>query len=267
MNVGATEVLPYLLAALDKLEFGTPGQAQAAEALRGWDYQMRIDSQPAAIYMGFFNALMEDTFHDDLPADQGLDDYWPGGGADNWLALRAILATPNSLWWDNAATPATETRDDILRLAFTEGYASLEERLGKNMGTWQWGALHTAKFVNATVGRSGVAPIEALFNRGPFPTAGGSSIVNATGWNMTRDDRETPDNPYRIGSVPSMRMIVDLSNLDNSLTIHTTGQSGHAYHDHYIDMADPWRLIQYHPMLWGAEGVQKAAEAHLVLKP
>lgn len=267
MNVGATEVLPYLLAALEGFQFGTPGQAQAADALRGWDYQMRIESQPAALYMSFFNALLEATFHDDLPADQGLEDYWPGGGADNWLVLRAILATPDNAWWDNAATPTAETRDDILRQAFTDGYAALEDRLGKNMETWQWGALHSAIFVNATVGRSGVAPIEALFNRGPFPTAGGSSIVNATGWNMTRDDQAEPDNPYRIGSVPSMRMIVDLSNLDNSFTIHSTGQSGHAYHDHYIDMADPWRLIEYHPMRWGAESVQNAAEAHLILKP
>ena len=47
----------------------------------------------------------------------------------------------------------------------------------------------------------------------------------------------------------SMRTIFDLSDLTNSLTMHTTGQSDHAYHPHYIDMADPWRTIEYHPML------------------
>ncbi len=264
LNVGASEVLPPLLA----LSFDDAKLAKALEALRGWDYQMRIDSQPAAIYMGFFNALLKNTFHDDLPAEQGLEDYWPGGGDTAWVILRDILAEPESAWWDNAATPAAETRDDILRQAFTEGYASLEERLGKNAAAWQWGALHTSTFVNATVGRSGVAPIEALFNRGPFATGGGSSIVNATGWNMARDDWDPEaGNPYRVGSLPSMRMIVDLGNLDHSFTIHTTGQSGHAYHDHYIDMADPWRLIDFHLMLWGAESVQQAAEAHLTLKP
>ena len=35
-----------------------------------------------------------------------------------------------------------------------------------------------------------------------------------------------------------MRMIVDLSNLDNSLQVFTTGESGHAYAPHYVDMAD-----------------------------
>lgn len=258
LNLGAKDIVPYLLASV----FHEAKLAKALDALRGWDYQMRIESQPAAVYMGFFNALLRLTFHDDLP-----DDYWPGGGADSWLVLRGLLTQPDSAWWDNAHTPPIETRDDILRQAFTEGYASLEERLGKTPDQWTWGALHSSTFVNATLGRTGTAPIDAMFNRGPFPTAGGSSIVNATGWNMTRDDRATPGNPYALSSVPSMRMIVDLSNLDNSFTIHTTGQSGHAYHEHYIDMADPWRLIQYHSMLWSAEDVQKNAEAHLILKP
>jgi penicillin amidase len=64
-----------------------------------------------------------------------------------------------------------------------------------------------------------------------------------------------------------MRMIVDLSELSNSLTMHTTGQSGHAYHDHYVDMTDPWRQIQYHSMLWDPEQVENEASAHLQLVP
>jgi penicillin amidase len=64
-----------------------------------------------------------------------------------------------------------------------------------------------------------------------------------------------------------MRMIVDLSDLTNSFNMHTTGQSGHAYHPHYVDMADPWRLIQYHPMLWEQAQVEAGAEGHLRLLP
>ncbi len=50
LNQGAREVLPYLLA----LSFDDPQLAEAAQALRGWDYQMRLGSRPAAIYMSFF---------------------------------------------------------------------------------------------------------------------------------------------------------------------------------------------------------------------
>jgi penicillin amidase len=58
-----------------------------------------------------------------------------------------------------------------------------------------------------------------------------------------------------------------MSDLQNSFTIHTTGQSGHAYHNHYVDMADPWREIEYHPMLWEREAIELDAEGHLRLVP
>jgi penicillin amidase len=84
-------------------------------------------------------------------------------------------------------------------------------------------------------------------------------MVNSTGWKLT--------NGYSVDWLPSMRMIVDLGNLNNSLTVHTTGESGHAYNPHYIDMADMWRNIQYYPMLWDEQAVTAAAKAHLVLQP
>ena len=257
LNVGAQSVLPHLLA----LSFDDPKLSAAAEQLRAWDYQMRLDSQPAALYMGFFNALVAATFHDNLPAE-----YWPSGGASTWQVLEGLLNDPASHWWDHTGTEAVEQRDDILRQAFADGYASLAQRLGANSARWTWGRLHTATYVNATLGTSGIAPIEALFNRGPFPAAGGPSIVNATGFNLARDDRGTGD-PYAVSSVPSLRMIVDLSNFDSSLSMHTTGQSGHAFHPNYIDFAKPWSRIEYHPMLWSFDGIDAQSREHLMLMP
>jgi penicillin amidase len=64
-----------------------------------------------------------------------------------------------------------------------------------------------------------------------------------------------------------MRMIVDLGNLSNSLTVHTTGESGHAYNRHYADMSPLWANIKYYPMLWDPGSVAAQAEAHLKLLP
>ena len=64
-----------------------------------------------------------------------------------------------------------------------------------------------------------------------------------------------------------MRMIVDLGNLDNSLTIDTTGQSGHPSSPHYDDMIDAWRTTQYHPMLWSRDKVEAATAERLILSP
>jgi penicillin G amidase len=128
----------------------------------------------------------------------------------------------------------------------------LQSKYGGDPGKWPaWGDVHTATFRNATLGKSGIAPIEALFNRGPFQVAGGKSILNATAW----DAAEGYD------------MIVDLGDLDNSLSVHTLGQSGHAYAAHYFDMVDLWRNIQYYPMLWERQSVVDGAEARLMLVP
>jgi penicillin amidase len=146
----------------------------------------------------------------------------------------------------------------MLARAFAAAVAELEERLGRDPDRWAWGDLHVLNFEHEVM--SNFPGIGAFFNEGPFRISGGSSIVNATGWSARGEG-------YDVGSLPSMRMIVDLSDLANSLTIHTTGQSGHAGHPHYIDMTDPWRLIEYKAMGWERRVVEAAAESHLRFVP
>jgi penicillin amidase len=237
------------------IQAATPTQAKALELLNTWDFQAHMDSASAAVFEVFWKNLLANTFNDDLPKA-----YWPKGDSRWNEVLRSLANQPeNTFWDDKATTDKVETRDDILVRAFTQAVAEIEQLQGKDPNKWNWGNLHTATFRNQSLGKSGVAPIEALFNRGPFPAAGGKEIVNATGWNALTG--------YAVDWLPSMRMIVDLGNLGNSLTVHTTGESGHAYNSHYIDMADLWRDIQYYPMLWDEQAVTSSASASLQLHP
>jgi penicillin G amidase len=142
--------------------------------------------------------------------------------------------------------------------------SELEQALGKNTSRWAWGDLHTVTFHNQTLGVSGIGPIEAIFNRGPFKTSGGSSIVNATSWNAAETD---PGKAYQVLWLPSERMIVDMSDLSQSLSTNTTGESGHTFNRNYDDQIDMWRTIGYHPMLWLQKSIVDSAEGHLVLSP
>jgi penicillin G amidase len=250
MDLNAQTLLPVLMA----IPLADEHLEKARSVLQGWDGQNTMDSAPAALFEVFWKNLLAVTFHDDLP-----EDSWPGGGGRWFEVMRQLVLQPDSPWWDDKTTPAVEDRDQMFQQAFTQAVSELEELQGKNLDRWAWGDLHTVIFRNQSLGESGIAPIEALFNRGPFPTHGGDSIVNATGWDATE--------PYQLDSLPSMRMVVDLSNLSNSTTIHTTGQSGHAYHPHYIDMADLWRNIQYHPMLWERSQVESTSAGYLKLVP
>lgn len=247
---------PLYVPMLLNLDFkaATPNQAAAMDLLKGWDYQDRADSTEAAVFNAFWRHFLQNTFNDDLPEER----YFPDGGS-RWNEIMRHIAA-DSPWWDDKFTAdVVETREDIMTRSFVEGVAELEEIFGKDISKWYWGEIHASTFRNGTLGESGVGLIEALFNRGPYPTGGGESIVNATGWSV-RDGYET-------NWLPSMRMIVDLGNLNNSLTVHTTGQSGHAYHDHYDDMAPIWANVEYYPMLWDQKQVMPQSEGHLVLQP
>ncbi len=228
--------------------------AQVRQILQGWDYQDQMDSAPAALFNAFWKYLLADTFNDELPNDQP-----PGGG--RWFeVMRNLVEKPDSAWWDNVTTPQKENRDQIFQAAFAEAVADLEKQMGSDPAKWKWGSVHTITFHNQSLGKSGVSLIENIFNRGPFPASGGSEIVNATGWSTTAGS-------YAVRSLPSERMIVDLSDLQNSQSVITTGQSGHAYHPHYADQIDPWRLIQYHPMYWERSQVESHAPDRLRLVP
>jgi len=225
--------------------------------LGNWDYQERADSSSAVLFEAFWWDLLTDTFGDDLP-----EAYLPKGGSRWYVVMRNLVNQPDSPWWDDKSTPdKVETRDDIFAKAFGEAVKceACVEQFGKDISQWKWGELHTATFRNQTLGNSGVSLIEDLFNRGPYVTGGGESIVNATGWVMGES--------FEVDWLPSEREIVDLSNLDNSLSLHTTGQSGHAFHSHYDDMVPLWAEVEYYPMWWEQESVIADSEGHLKLIP
>ena len=234
-------------------EAPTKNEAIAMDLLAKWDYQDKAGSAGAAVFNAFWRNLIKNTFNDELP------ERYQADGGSRWNEIMRHLDA-NSAWWDDASTKdVVETRDDILKKSFEQGVTELGKLLGNDPTKWTWGEMHAATFRNSTLGELGVGPIESLFNRGPYPVGGGEAIVNATGWSV-KDGYET-------NWLPSMRMIVDLGNLNNSVTVHTTGQSGHAYSPHYDDMIPMWVNIQYYPMLWDQQAMMQNSAGNLVLEP
>ncbi len=249
-NMNAELIVPYL----SNLQIDPGAVADARDFLLGWDYQMDMDSAGAALFAEFNVSLLHNLFDDQLPEGIHADNH------ELWSVV-PLLEQPDNPWWDDAATTDTvETRDDILLRSFEQALSATTAALGDDRTAWQWGKLHTATFVSNPLGASGIDLIESLVNRGPFAISGGSDSVNATGWNPASGN-------FGVGSLPSMRMIVDVANFDNSVTMHTTGQSGHPASPHYDDMIEPYRTFQYHPMLWSRASVEDAATDRLLLTP
>jgi penicillin amidase len=251
-SLNAEALVPVLLSV--KLE---PSLASIRDGLFGsWDYQETADSKATSLFEMFWTKLLMDTFKDELPAD-----LLPGGGSRWYVVMRNLVQKPDSPWWDDKTTAGSvEARDAVFARAFAETVAEARKKYGNELAKLPaWGELHGASFRNQTLGKSGIGLIEDLFNRGPFVTGGGKSVVNATGYVL--------GSSFAVDWLPSEREIVDLSDLDRSVAIHTTGESGHAYNRHYADMAPLWAGVKYYPMWWKRDSVEKDAEAHLRLLP
>jgi penicillin amidase len=245
----ARVLIPYMT----NLEWSEQRLAAWVDRLQQWDGQNDLDSAEAAVFNAFWRELL------DLLFTQNLGEAPLPSSSRAFVIVTQLLDEPQSSWWDIGHSARIERRDDLLRLALTGALDFIERELGNESANWRWGDLHTATFKNQSLGTSGIGPVEALFNRGPVPTSGGTSIVNATGWRHQTG--------FEVTSVPSQRLILDLSDWDAGQAIHTTGQSGHAFHPNYDDLIDPWRLIQYHPLPWSRQGVEAQSSFRLVLQP
>ena len=95
---------------------------------------------------------------------------------------------------------------------------------------------------------------------GPFPAAGGSALVNAMNW-------DAGTGTYQVSSGPSMRMVVDLDDLDASRWVNQTGNSGHPFHAHFSDQTGPWLAGETFPWPSTEEAVREAAVTELTLRP
>ncbi|MFC4223889.1 penicillin acylase family protein [Lysinibacter cavernae] len=224
--------------------------ARGTALLADWDYSDDVNSPAAAYFNVFWKNYLNDVVAPQVP------EVTVNGG-DRWFTVTTVkLSEPDSDWW---TLDGITGRDAVLTELATRAYDEASDLLGAHPDSWRWGKLHSLTLTNASFGTSGIKPIEALFNRGPYEVGGGSSIVNANGWRASEG--------YVVTNVPSLRMVVDLADFDRSRWIHISGASGHAFNPHYADQAPEWANNQSHPWLFSLDGIRKASEDTLVLKP
>ena len=233
---------------------------QARTLLRGWDRTTPAADSDASAAAAYYNAvwsnLTELLFDDELPPDLQAD------GGSRWrAAVQQLLADPESEWWDNALTPnVTEGRDEILRQALVQARLELTRELGKDPTSWDWGKLHRLTLEHPVLGGEDVpGAVRWLFDEGPVDLPGGPAIVNANAY----DNAEG----FEVTAAPSMRMVVDLSDLDASTWIDQTGVSGHVMDDHYSDQTADWAAGRQRPWPFSREAVEASDPDVLTLRP
>ncbi|GGM04244.1 hypothetical protein GCM10010129_54770 [Streptomyces fumigatiscleroticus] len=289
----SSEIAKLLVPVLRKIDVDDKDVREAQKLLEGWDYTQDADSAAAAYFNAVWRNILKLAFGNKLPKElrvkgqciyvdpvnttgpadetekvrecgqREADQAQPDGG-DRWFeVVRNLMEDEDSDWWTTPASGsrkgADHDRDALFKRAMVDARWELTAKLGKDIDTWSWGRLHRLFLKNQTLGTEGPGILQYVLNRGPYELGGGEAAVNATGWNAAGG--------YGVVWVPSMRMVVNLGNLDKSRWINLTGASGHAYSAHYTDQTSKWVKGELLPWSFSKKAVDGSTSDTLVLKP
>jgi penicillin amidase len=238
-----------LLALLKPLSSEDAKTIAALQLLRGWNASVDADSPAALLYEVWYSRHLRKAVKDavlDQAAAAVID--FPHIGT-----LLDALEHPENSFGESASAK----RDALLRNTLREAYEDAEKLAGSDPKQWKWGNLHQ---------NLGEHPFSAIvdektrttLNVGPFAQAGSQFTPNHASYRP---------NDFRVTLGPTVRMVIDVGNWDNSRAVNYPGQSGIPNSPHYRDLAPLWQRGEYFPLLYSRKAVENAKETRIELVP
>lgn len=214
-----TPLIPVLRSAVTD-----PEERALVERMAGWNGEYTLDSVGATLFNEFLFDLADSAMHDEL-GDGFFNSLLASRVVD--AALPRLVADADSPWWDNRNTPAKETRDDTVKLAWHITVSHLKTLYGNNADDWRWGTAHTLTH-DHPLGMQ--KPLDRLLNVGPFPAPGTHEVPNNLSARISQA-------PWPVTYGPSTRRLIDFADPSHALGINPVGQSGVLFDEHYADQA------------------------------
>ncbi|HEX9035913.1 MAG TPA: penicillin acylase family protein [Ktedonobacterales bacterium] len=258
VSIPALQLTPRFIAA-GQAAGGEAGKAAAL--LQGWNGAMTRDSVAATVYEVTAGMLARETLEPVL--GKKLYGIYQSNvdASEIYSVLISLVSEPIPPFFGvTSSVNAENGRDVAVARAMRDAYDQLVKTYGADTSKWTWGTLHTATFAHPL---ASVSPLNLIFGVAPVARPGDNTTINVGG-----DGDYSADPPsYDQHTVPSMREIIDLSNLDNSLWITTTGESGQPFSAHYHDMVPLWDQNEYQPMAFSPSALSKLTASVLTLTP
>lgn len=228
---------------------------KALTVLENWDGRYLKSSIGPTIYNRFLYEILKAIYKDEL-------------GDSFKLFINSQLqdqVLPNqiknrySIWWDNIHTSDNvESRAEIIQTAFENTITFLQNQLGENIDNWFWKRVISVEHEHA-IGKAG-GLLRSIFNVGPFETVGGNEVIN----NQIFDLDSTGF--YNVKAGASSRRVIDFSDVENSLAIIPTGQSGNLFSTYYKDQASKFLGGEFVKMKLNSQEIEQTKNV-LILVP
>jgi penicillin amidase len=251
VSLAMRESLPRMLAVR-----ATSETAQRALALlRQWDGNASRDRAEPVIAWAWWREFTRLLYADEL------------GDAfrSQWTARAPFVANvlagvdDHARWCDDVRTPAVETCEQLLAASLEAALADLARRYGPDPAQWRWGEAHFARHEHRPFGRH---PLLRFGFDIRVPTPGDTYTVNVGRKNFFDEER-----PFANRHAASLRALYDLADLEQSLFIHSGGQSGNVLSPHYAAFTEAWAKNEYIRMTTRRATLQAGRHQLLRLTP
>jgi len=225
----ARDALPFARSAKPGTEEGRLAQGK----LTGWTGDMTPDSPAPLVFAAWYRELTRLVYEDEL--GDIFRDAWEIRMQFMMQALRGENGYEK--WCDDTKTPRVrETCAMLTGKAFDLAAIDLTRRYGNPTG-WRWGLAHPAANDHRPLGFFPV--VKGFFNVAP-ETAGDAYSINVGAYTIRDEER-----PFVNRHAGSLRAIYDLADLDKSLFMQATGQSGNVLSPWYSNLTDRWAKVEY----------------------
>lgn len=226
----------------------------ALEYIRNWDYRCTQYDIATTILQVFFVKLLHNLYEDEMGSEVFADFVY--FSAIPYRVTSQLMASDNSLWFDDVRTEQRETKSDIIRKSLSDALSFLTSKLGTDTKLWQWGSLHTVTFEHPL---GNVKPLERVLNVGPYPLGGSGTTINKAAFNLIR--------PFSCSVGPSMRQVIDMANPSIAYMVNPPGQVGQPMHQHYDDQTLLWLNGGYRTVITDWNLIYKLGWKRLELRP
>lgn len=247
------EIIMYLSRSVNRSQL-TPSEKKAFHILKNWKGYYGKEEIAPVIYTRLWYEFVKNTYKDEMGA--AFKQF-----ANTPLEEKAVASQvkkEQSVWWDDITTKKIEDKEAIVTKSFQNTVAFLQKQLGENVEGWHWKRVTSVEYEHP-IGKAG-GLLRRFFNVGPFETNGGDQVINNQIYTIDSTG------VYNIKAGPSTRRIVDFSDVENSIAILPTGQSGNVFSTHYKDQAKKYLNGEFVKMKLNQSSI-KESENKLIFSP
>ncbi|MFS2327854.1 penicillin acylase family protein [Brucella sp. H1_1004] len=208
--------------------------------LRDWDADLSARSAPAALFEIWLNKYLGPLV---AKAE---------GAAPDVASLLMPFDSPSIVSWLEKAE--TSPRHIVaIQQSLTDAWAECASLMGADATQWAWGTIHKLELRH---------PLQSLTDRDwslkSIALGGSSSTLNYATYRL---------HDFSVVAGPSVRMIIDVGDWDNSLFVNNPGQSGVPGSHNYSNIHENWLNAKPVPLIYSAPAIARATQKKITLKP